>query len=155
MPVPRPGQCSHRIKVTQRTRFIEVTAKVDIVTNQETVPTAIHSYTSGIGISLLSLPLHIQRLAGDTTSLPTRLPFDLYEPVYLIISTYRPVLFGVVYHGWVLATNDDINLPRGGGPDDGIQSLMTSYRSELRGLVAGLEVLGALFRAGTINIRSV
>jgi hypothetical protein len=36
-------------------------------------------------------------------------------------------------------------LLRGGGTDDEIQSLMTSYRSELGGLVAGLAVLGTLF----------
>jgi hypothetical protein len=32
---------------------------------------------------------------------------------------------------------------------------MASYRSELRGLVAGLTVLGTLFLAGTMNIRSI
>jgi hypothetical protein len=32
---------------------------------------------------------------------------------------------------------------------------MTSYRSELGGLVAGLAVLGALFRSGAMNIRSI
>jgi hypothetical protein len=40
----------------------------------------------------------------------------------------------------------------GGGPDDGIQSLMTSYQSELGGLVAGLAVLGTLFLSGAMNI---
>jgi hypothetical protein len=44
--------------------------------------------------------------------------------------------------------------PRG-GPDEVIRSLMTSYRSELGGLVAGLAVLGILFRAGTLNIQSI
>jgi hypothetical protein len=32
---------------------------------------------------------------------------------------------------------------------------MTSYRSELEGVVAGLAVLGTLFRSGTLNIRSI
>jgi hypothetical protein len=32
---------------------------------------------------------------------------------------------------------------------------MTSYRSELGGLVAGLVVLGTLFRSGAMNIRSI
>jgi hypothetical protein len=32
---------------------------------------------------------------------------------------------------------------------------MTSYRSELGGLVAGLAVLGTLFRSGALNIRSL
>jgi hypothetical protein len=32
---------------------------------------------------------------------------------------------------------------------------MTSYQSELRGLVACLAALGTLFRSGTLNIRSI
>jgi hypothetical protein len=60
----------------------------------------------------------------------------------------------VGYHGWVLATKEETILLHGEGPDDGIQSLMTSYRSELGGLVAGLAVLGTLFRSGAMNIRS-
>jgi hypothetical protein len=83
------------------------------------------------------------------------LHFDLDEPVELIIATDGSVLSGVGYHGWVLTTKDETILLRGGGPDEGIQSLMTSYRSELGGLVAGLAVLGTLFRAGTIHILSV
>lgn len=43
----------------------------------------------------------------------------------------------------------------GGGPDDGPADLMSSYQSELGGIVAGLASLGTLFRSGRINIRSV
>jgi hypothetical protein len=96
-------------------------------------PTHIHNYTSGIGISFLALPRHIQRLTGDIPALPTPTPFDFDEPVDLIIATDGSVLFVVGYHGWVLATKEEKLLLRGGGPDDGIQSLMTSYRSELGG----------------------
>jgi hypothetical protein len=32
---------------------------------------------------------------------------------------------------------------------------MTSYRSELGGLVAGLAFLGTLFRSGAMNIQSI
>jgi hypothetical protein len=118
-------------------------------------PPHIHTYTSGIGLSFLALPRHIQRLTGDIPALPTPPPFDFDEPVDLIIATDGSVLFGVGYHGWVLATKEETILLRGEGPDDGIQSLMTSYRSELGGLVAGLAVLGTLFCSGAMNIRSI
>jgi hypothetical protein len=73
----------------------------------------------------------------------------------MIIATDGSVLFGVGCHGWVLATKEETILLRGGGPDEGIQSLMTSYRSELGGLVVGHAVLGTLFRSSTLNIRSI
>jgi hypothetical protein len=117
--------------------------------------TNIHNYTSGIGLSFLALPRHIQRLTGDIPALPTPALFYFDETVDLIIATDGSVLFGVGYHGWVLATKEETILLRGGGPDNGIQSLVTSYRSELGGWVAGLTVLGTLFRSGTLNIRSM
>jgi hypothetical protein len=79
---------------------------------------------------------------GDIPALPTPLLFGLGEPVDLIIATIGSILFGVGYHRWVLATKDETILLRGGGLDDGIHLLMTSYRSELGGLVTGLAVLG-------------
>jgi hypothetical protein len=96
-------------------------------------PTHIYNYTSGIGLSFLALPRHIQRLTGDIPALPTTLPLDFEEPADLMIATDGSVLFGVGYHGWVLATKEETILLHGGGPDDGIQSLMTSYLSELGG----------------------
>jgi hypothetical protein len=118
-------------------------------------PTHIHNYTAGIGLSFIALPRHVQRLAGDIPALQTPPPFYFDEPVDLIIATDGSVIFGVGYHGWILATKEETILLRRGGPDDGIQSLMTSYRSELGGLVAGLAVLGTLFRSGAMNIRSI
>jgi hypothetical protein len=117
--------------------------------------TPIHNYKSGIELSFLALSRHIQRLTGDIPALPTPPPFDFDEPIYLIIATNGTLLFGVGYHGWVLVKKYETILLRGGGLNDGIQSLMTSYRSELGGLVTGLAVLGTLFRAGTMNIRSI
>jgi hypothetical protein len=117
--------------------------------------TPIHNYKPGIRILFLALPRHIQRLTGDIPALPTPPPFDFDKPVDLIITTDGSVLFGLGYHGWILETKDETILLRGGGPDDGIQSLMTSYRSELGGLVASLAVLGTLFRAGTFNIQLI
>jgi hypothetical protein len=153
--VPRPNHFSRRIQVTQRTQYLEVAAKVNIVHRQNAGSIPIHNYTTGIGISFLALPRHIQRLTGDIPALPTPAPFDVDEPVDLIIATNGSVLFGVGYHGWVLATKEETILLRRGGPDDRIQSLITSYRSKLNGLVAGLAVLGTLFRSGTLNMRSI
>jgi hypothetical protein len=43
----------------------------------------------------------------------------------------------------------------GGGPDDGDQLLMTSYRSELGGIASGLAIIGTLVRSGKIKVKSV
>jgi hypothetical protein len=153
--VQQPHRFSHRIQVTQRTHYQEVAAKVNIVCRTNEGPTHIHNYTSGIGLSFLALPRHIHRLTGAIPALPTPPPFDLDESVDLIIATDGSVIFGVGYHGWVLETKEETLILRGGGHNDGIQSLMTSCRSELGGLVAGLTVLGTLFRSGAMNIRSI
>jgi hypothetical protein len=71
------------------------------------------------------------------------------------VATDGSILFGVVYHSWVIATSEEEILLTGGGPDDGDPLLMTSYRSELGGLAAILAVMGTLARLGLINIRSV
>jgi hypothetical protein len=71
------------------------------------------------------------------------------------VATDGPVLFGVGYYSWVIATSEEEILLTGGGPDDGDPLIMTSYRSELGGLSAGLAVLGTLAWSGIINIRSV
>jgi hypothetical protein len=46
-------------------------------------------------------------------------------------------------------------LLKGGGPDEGYQLLMTSYRSELGGIASGLSVIGTLVRSGKIKVKSV
>jgi ribonuclease HI len=43
----------------------------------------------------------------------------------------------------------------GGGPDDGDQLIMTSYRSELGGIDSGLAVIDTLARSGKIKVTSV
>jgi hypothetical protein len=48
------------IQVTQRTQYHEVAAKVNIVHRPNVGPTHIHNYASGIGLSFLDLPRHIQ-----------------------------------------------------------------------------------------------
>jgi hypothetical protein len=65
------------------------------------------------------------------------------------------VLFGVGYNSWILATETDDILLAGGGPDDGPGKYITSYRSELGGIIAGLTVLGILLRSGLTNARRI
>jgi hypothetical protein len=64
------------------------------------------------------------------------------------------VTLGVVYHSWIVATEDEDILLQGGGPDYGDLFLMQSYRSELGAVAAGLAVLGTIIRSGLINITS-
>jgi hypothetical protein len=40
-------------------------------------------------------------------------------------------------------------------PDDGDQPVMTSYRSELGGIVIGLDIIGTLVRSGKIKVKTV
>jgi hypothetical protein len=72
-----------------------------------------------------------------------------------IVTTDGSFLFGLGYHVWIITTRDGKIMLCGGGPDDGPADLMSSYRSKLGGVVAGLAALGTLFRSGRINIRSV
>jgi hypothetical protein len=67
--------------------------------------------------------------------------------VNIIISTDGLVTLGAGYHSWVVATEDEDIIFRGGGPDDGYLFLMQSYGSELGGVAAGLAVLGPLASA--------
>jgi hypothetical protein len=59
---------------------------------------------------------------------------DLTVDQDIIVATDGSVVFGVGYHSWVVATDTEQVLLMGGGPDDGYQFLMTSYRSELGGI---------------------
>jgi hypothetical protein len=85
------------------------------------------------------------------------LPADLdpTEPQHLIAATDGSVLFYVGHHSWVVSTKDKEIIISGGGPDDGAPHQMTSYRSELGGICAGMAVIVTMARSGKINMRSV
>lgn len=53
-------------------------------------------------------------------------------------------------HGWVLATSTSI-IWDGAGPSDGHPQLMTPYRAELSGLVAGLHILNSLCQINNLS----
>jgi hypothetical protein len=111
-------------------------------------------YTSNIGCCIKALPRHIQRLVGDIPTLRTTTGWDPTIPVNISIATDRSVNLGVGYHSWIVATEEEGILLKGGRPDDGDLFIMQSYRSELGGVAAGLAVLGTLSRSGLINIAS-
>jgi hypothetical protein len=80
---------------------------------------------------------------------------DCTEPTDLIVATDDYVMLGVGYHSWLVSTKDEHIFLHGCGPYDGDSLYMTSYRSELGGISAGLAVIGVLARSGRINIKSV
>jgi hypothetical protein len=49
----------------------------------------------------------VQILAGDIPALQTPAGWDSTAPVNIIIATDGSVTFGVGYHNWVVATDDE------------------------------------------------
>jgi hypothetical protein len=92
---------------------------------------------------------------GDIGEFQTPRQWDVTKEVDLIIATDGSVLSGVGYHSWILATETEDILLAGGGPDNGPGRYMTSYISELGGIIAGIAVLGTLLRSGLINARCI
>jgi hypothetical protein len=95
-------------------------------------------YQSPLGECVFALPRHIHRLVGDIS--PSQLPsnWDVTTPVDIIVATDGSTLFSIGYHSWTLAFNNEDIIISGGGPDDGVSAFVTSYRSELGGILAGL-----------------
>jgi hypothetical protein len=91
---------------------------------------------------------------GNIPDLDLPADFDCTEPTDLIIATDGSVLFGVGYHSWIIATKTGQVILQGGGPDDVSPLYITSYRSELGGICAGLAAIGVLVRSGRINLQS-
>jgi hypothetical protein len=89
---------------------------------------------------------------GNITDLDLPANFDCTEPTDLILATDGSVLFGVGYHSWLIVTKTEHVILQGGGPDDNSPTSMTSYRSDLGGICAGLVVIGVLARSGRINL---
>jgi hypothetical protein len=144
---------AHVATVTQRHRYIEISKQTPLRTQHKTQIMQLVPYVSAIGEAFHALPKHVQRLVGDIGEFQTPRQLDVTKEVDLIIATDGSVLFGVGYHIWILATETEDILLAGGGPDDGPGKYMTSYRSELGGIIAGLAVLGTLTLSGLINAR--
>jgi hypothetical protein len=86
-------------------------------------------YTSVIGDSCQTLPRHIQRLVGNIADLELLNGTEETEEHDIIVATDGSVVFGVRYHSWVVAMENEKLLLKGGSPYDGDKLLMTSYRS--------------------------
>jgi hypothetical protein len=112
-------------------------------------------YTSEIGECIHAIPKHFRRLVGTIPELELPEDFDCTEPTDLIVSNDGSVLFGMGYNSWIIATKTEQVLLRDGVPNDGSPLYMTSYRSELGGICAGVAAIGVLTRSGRINTRPV
>jgi hypothetical protein len=134
---------------------MEIVGKDKIKETQTPVTEHVIEYMSGIRDSCHTLPRHKQRLEGNISEIGIPNGMDVTNEQDIIVSTDGAVVFGVGYHSWVVATDKEQVLLTGGGPDDGDQLLMMSYRSELDGIVSGCDVIGALVRSGKIKVKSV
>jgi hypothetical protein len=97
-----------------------------------------------LGESFFALTRHVQCLVGNIP--PPQLPnnWDATTPVDIIVATYGSVLFVVGCHSWILALDNEDIIISGGGPYDRASTYMTSYRSELGGIISGLAAIGML-----------
>jgi hypothetical protein len=150
----RPARATYVVERKTRTRFVEITGNCNITQRPTLDRPHLVPCKSNIGCCIKALLRHIQRLVGDIPTLRTPSGWDPTIPVNIIIATDGSVTLGVGYHSWIVATEEEDILLKGGGTDDGDLFLMQSYRSELGGVEAGLTVLGTLSRSGLINIAS-
>jgi hypothetical protein len=147
-------QLLHVAEISRQRRYITITDKTNIIDITPASIAPIVQYQLSLG-ECISLPRHVQRLFGDIP--PHQLPttWDTTKPVDIIVATDGSVLFGVGYHTWILALNNEEIITSGGGPDGGSIAYMTSYRSELGGIIAGLAVIVMLHRSGLVCLRHI
>jgi hypothetical protein len=150
-----PNYPSHRVEISKRSRYLEITVKTQIASREEEYSERLHEYTSEFSPAFFELPRHVQHLIGLIPDVITPPVYQEVKFMDIIVATDGSVLFGVGSHGWIIATRDKQILLSGGGPDDGPAHLVPSYRSELGSIVTGMAALGTLFRSGWINTRSV
>jgi malic enzyme len=124
-----PNLYTHVVEVNERTRYMEISCKYKIKETLIIETEHMIEYTSGIGDSCRTLPRHIQRLVGNILDLELLNGTEETEEQDLIVATDGSVVFGFGYHSWVVSTDNEMVLLKGGGRDDGDQLLMTSYRS--------------------------
>jgi hypothetical protein len=150
-----PNLYTHVVEVNERTRYMEIFCKYKIKETLITETEHVIEYTSGIRDSCQTLPWHIQRLVSNIPDLELLNGTEETEEQDLIVATYGSGVFVVGYQSWVVATDKEKVILKGGGLDDGDQLLMMSYRSELGDIESGLAVIGTLVISGKIKVKSV
>jgi hypothetical protein len=136
-------------------RYITITDKTNII---DIIPASIApivQYQSSVGECFFALPRHVHRLVRNIPLPQLPNAWDVTTPVDIIVATDGSVLFGVGYPSWILALDNEEIITSGGGPDDGAIAYMTSYRSELGGIIAGLEAIGILHRSGLVCLHHI
>jgi hypothetical protein len=149
------NQYAHVVKVCERAKYLEIVGKHKIKETQTPIIEHVIEYTSGIGDSCHTLPIHIQRLVVNIPEIEVPNRMDVTEEQDIIVATYGSVVFEIGYHRWVVTMENEQVLLTDGGPDDGDQLLMTPYRSELGVIASVLAVIGTLIRSGKIKVKSV
>jgi hypothetical protein len=74
---------------------------------QTPTPERLIDCAAGIGVSCLTLPRHIQRLVGKIPDIDVPSGWDDDEEHDIIVATYGSIVFGVGYHRWVVANNNE------------------------------------------------
>jgi hypothetical protein len=148
-------QLSHVAATSIQRRYITITDNANIIDITPERITPIAQYQSSLGECFFALPRQVQRLVGNIP--PHQLPatWDATKSVDIIVATDGSVLFGIDYHSWILALDNEEIITSGGGPDDGASAYMTSYISELGGIIAGLAAIGMLHRSGLVCLRHI
>jgi hypothetical protein len=98
-------------------------------------------------------PEFYQRIIGPAPVLPASTQLDLVHGIELetlLACSDGSVTNGTGSHGWVFSNDTNPNL-QGAGPDDGHPDYMTSYRSELGGLIAVLYIIHRICAAYNIQ----
>jgi hypothetical protein len=98
-------------------------------------PPLLVPYTSNIRNCIKALARHVQLIVGDIPTIRTPIGWDPTTPVNIIIATDGSVTLVMVYHSWVVATEDEEILLQGDRPNDGDLFLIQYYRSELGDVV--------------------
>jgi hypothetical protein len=101
-----PNQYTHVVNVCGRVRYMEIVSTHKISEKQIPTPENPIEYTSGGGESCRILPRHIQRLVGNIPDMDVPSGWDNDEEHEIIVATDGSVVFGVVYHSWIVATNN-------------------------------------------------